>query len=54
MSNTINANDLWAISRMFSYPDALTISAPIPDGVGVEAQAILAERSKFDPILLEN
>lgn len=54
MSNTINSNDLWAISRMFSYPDALTISAPIPDGVGVEAQVLLAERRQINPILLEN
>jgi len=54
MSNTINAHDLLAISRLFSYPDAQTISAPIPDGVGVEAQALLTERTQLDPILLEN
>ena len=54
MSNAINAHDLWAISRLFSYPDAQTISAPIPDGVGVEAEALFVERTQLDPILLEN
>ena len=54
MPNTINAHDLWAISRLFSYPDAQTISAPIPDGVGVEAEALFVERTQLDPILLEN
>jgi len=54
MPKTISASDLWAISRLFSYPDAQTISAPIPDEVGAEARALLAERTRFDPILLEN
>lgn len=54
MANTINTHDLWAISRLFSYPDAQTISAPIPDGVGAEARALLTERTQLDPILLEN
>ena len=54
MPNTINAHDFWAVSSLFSYPDAQTISAPIPDGVGVEARALLTERAELDPILLEN
>ena len=54
MPNTINAHDFWAVSSLFSYPDAQTTSAPIPDGVGVVARALLTERGELDPILLEN
>ena len=46
--------DLWSISRLFSYPDAQMVSAPLPEGVGAEAVALLEEINGVDTIPVEN
>lgn len=45
---------LWSLSRLFSYPDAKTISAPLPPGLAPEAEALLNTMKEMDPIRLEN
>jgi len=53
MSQDIAATDLRAISRMFRYPDAKTLSAPIPQEMGAKARALLAAGQRFEPFRLE-
>jgi len=53
MNQEIAAADLRAISRMFRYPDAKTLSAPIPPEMGAKARALLAAGLQFEPFRLE-
>ena len=54
MKQDITPADLMALSHMFRYPDAQTLSASIPDEMGAEARNLLVERQRIEPVSLEN
>ncbi|MHB8788954.1 MAG: TorD/DmsD family molecular chaperone [Desulfobulbaceae bacterium] len=45
---------LLTISRLFSYPDAEAVSAPLPVEAGAEALALIGFMKTIDPVRLEN
>lgn len=45
---------LVTISRLFSYPEAEAVSAPLPVEAGAEALALIGEMKTIDPVRLEN
>ena len=54
MSQEIAPADLRAIAQMFRYPDAQTLSAPIPEEMGAEARALLTKRRGIEPLGFES
>lgn len=54
MSGVMLHPGLWSVSRLFSYPDAKKVLAPLPMEVGAETRTLLADMKNIDSVRLEN